>query len=193
MGMKEKAIEALKEIKTLLGMEQEVKLESMMLADGQTKIEATSFEMGSEVFIVTTDEQMIPLPIGEYELENGQMLVVVEEGLIAEIKDVVEETETPEMPNEVPTEASAEAPKAPKKTVETTTKETHFSAEEFEALKSKVAELETKLSEMKEKEVELSEEKPKKIEFNPEPKQKVNLSEMSPLERHRYIKSRMNG
>ena len=169
------AKEIINKFKTILQME--VKLESMMLADGQTVLEANVFEAGQEVFIKTVDEQMIPLPVGDYELESGQILVVIEEGIIAEIKDAeVEE----EMPVEAPAveeevEAKAEAPKsAPKKTVETTTKETHFSSEEVEALKAEIESLKTELASIKEvKEVELSTEEiePKKIEFNPENKQ----------------------
>ena len=168
------AKEIINKFKTILQME--VKLESMMLADGQTVLEANMFEAGQEVFIKTVDEQMIPLPVGDYELESGQILVVIEEGIIAEIKDAeVEE----EMPVEAPAveeevEAKAEAPKsAPKKTVETTTKETHFSSEEVDELKAEIEALKTELASIKEvKEVELSTEEiePKKIEFNPENK-----------------------
>ena len=168
------AKEIINKFKTILQME--VKLESMMLADGQTVLEANMFEAGQEVFIKTVDDQMIPLPVGDYELENGQILVVIEEGIIAEIKDAeVEE----EMPVEAPAveeevEAKAEAPKsAPKKTVETTTKETHFSSEEVDELKAEIEALKTELASIKEvKEVELSTEEiePKKIEFNPENK-----------------------
>jgi hypothetical protein len=168
------AKEIINKFKTILQME--VKLESMMLADGQTVLEANMFEAGQEVFIKTVDEQMIPLPVGDYELENGQILSVTQEGIIAEIKDVAEETEMPEAPaTEVPTEASAEAPKsAPKKTVETMTKETHFSSEVVDELKAEIEALKTELASIKEvKEVELSTEEvePKKIEFNPENKQ----------------------
>ena len=169
------AKEIINKFKTILQME--VKLESMMLADGQTVLEANVFEAGQEVFIKTVDEQMIPLPVGDYELESGQILVVIEEGIIAEIKDAeVEE----EMPVEAPAveeevEAKAEAPKsAPKKTVETTTKETHFSSEVVDELKAEIEALKTELASIKEvKEVELSTEEiePKKIEFNPENKQ----------------------
>ena len=56
----------------------EVKLEQMKLMDGVTVLEADSFEAGNEVFIVTEDEQKIPLPVGEYEFEDGRMLIVVE-------------------------------------------------------------------------------------------------------------------
>jgi hypothetical protein len=160
-------------IKALLGME--VALEQMKLMDGQTILEADAFEMDNEVFVVTEDEQKIPLPIGEYELENGMILVVAVEGIIAEIKEAVveeEEVETPEAEVEVEVEAEA-APVAPtaKKTIESIVKETFFS--EIEALKNENIELKAKLEmlskvdEVTEEVTELSEE-PKPISFNPE-------------------------
>lgn len=178
--MKEKTI--LNKVKALLGLE--VKLEQMKLADGVTVIQADMFEPEAEVMIVTTDEQMIPLPIGEYELEDGRMLIVTVEGVIAEIKEpMAEEETTQEQPvAEVPVEASKEPTPSAKKVVETTTKEMHFSAEEKAELEDKVKSLELKLAELE----------AKPITFNPEPKVVVNLADMTPLERHRYIKSRMN-
>ena len=75
------------QIKTLLGME--VKLETMKLSDGVTVLEAEMFEAGNEVFVVTEDEQKIALPIGEYELEDGRILVVVEDLLSFNDENVV--------------------------------------------------------------------------------------------------------
>jgi hypothetical protein len=159
-------------IKSLLGME--VKLEQMMLIDGTTVLEADAFEMDNEVFIVTEDEQKIPLPIGEYELENGMILVVAVEGIIAEIKEAVVEEVAPEAEApEVEVEVEAEATSAPtaKKTVESIVKETFFS--EIEALKTENNELKAKLEllskvdEVTEEVTELAEE-PKPISFNPE-------------------------
>ena len=159
-------------IKALLGME--VKLEQMMLIDGTTVLEADAFEMDNEVFIVTEDEQKIPLPVGEYELESGMILVVEVEGIIKEVKEAVveeevaPETETPEV--EVEVEAEATTPTA-KKTIESIVKETFFS--EIEALKNENIELKAKLEllskvdEVTEEVTELSEE-PKPISFNPE-------------------------
>jgi hypothetical protein len=156
------------QIKTLLGME--VKLETMKLSDGVTVLEAEMFEAGNEVFVVTEDEQKIALPIGEYEMEDGRILVVVEEGVISEIKEKEEEEE--EMPEEAPIEEEAKkeqemetAKAAPKKIVESMIKESFFS--EIEALKNENNALKAELSKLKEvKEVELSEVKP--ISFNPE-------------------------
>lgn len=160
----------------------EVKLEQMKLADGVTVLEAETFEMGSEIVIVTEDEQKIPLPIGEYELENGQILVVVEEGIISEVKEVAEEEEMPEVPaEEVPTEAKqemeTETKTAPKKTVESVVKETFFS--EIEKLKEENEMLKAELAKTnKIEETELSETKP--ISFNPENENPIQITKLAP-------------
>ena len=148
----------------------DVKLETMKLRDGVTVLEAEMFEAGNEVFVVTEDEQKIALPIGEYELEDGRILVVVEEGVISEIKE--KEAEEEEAPEEAPIEEEAKKEQemetskaAPKKVVESMIKESFFS--EIEALKNENNALKAELSKLKEtKEVELSEVKP--ISFNPE-------------------------
>ena len=163
----------LNKVRTLLGME--VKLEQMKLADGMTILEAESFEPEMEVFIVTEDEQKIPLPVGEYEMEDGRILVIEMEGVIKELKEAPMEEEQAPMEQEapeVPVEAEAQV-QAPKKTIESVIKETFFS--EIEALKKENEELKAKLetlSKVETSEVELSteEEDPKPIIFNPENK-----------------------
>ena len=173
--MNEKSI--LNKVRTLLGLE--VKLETMRLSDGVSMLEADAFEAGQPVFILTEDEQRIPLPIGEYELEDMRILVVIEEGVIADVREAAEpeveveveapEAEAPMVEEEVV--ASTEAPQA-KKIIESVIKESFFS--EIEALKKENDELKAKLSaqtnEVAQEEVapvELSEE-PKPISFNPE-------------------------
>jgi hypothetical protein len=162
------------QIKTLLGME--VKLEQMKLMDGVTVLEADMFEAGNEIFVVTEDEQKIPVPVGEYEMEDGRMLIVVEEGIISEVKEKEEEEEAPEIEEPIEEEAKKEqemetSKAAPKKIVESMIKESFFS--EIEALKNENNELKAELSKLKEtKEVELSEEV-KPISFNPENENKV--------------------
>ena len=95
-----KSNNVIEKIKDVLNLNEEVKLEQAKLDNG-TVIEADSFESGVEVFIVTEDEK-VALPVGEYALEDGKILVVAEEGVIAEIKDAeaeeeVEETEAEEV------------------------------------------------------------------------------------------------
>jgi hypothetical protein len=174
--MNEKSI--LNKVRTLLGLE--VKLETMMLSDGVSMLEADAFEAGQPVFILTEDEQRIPVPVGEYELEDMRILVVIEEGVIAEIREAAQveeevEVEAPAVEEEV--EATTETA-APKKTIESIVKESFFS--EIEALKKENEELKAKLSaqttEVAEEvaPVELSEE-PKPISFNPENSQATDV------------------
>ena len=81
----------LNEVRTLLGIS--VELEKMELENG-TVLESDSFESGAEVFIIV-DEDKVALPVGEYETKDGKVIVVSEEGVIAEIKDSSEEEEAP--------------------------------------------------------------------------------------------------
>jgi hypothetical protein len=82
-------------IKEVLNLSQEIKLEQLKLDNG-TILEAESFEAGQEIFIVTEDEK-VAVPVGEYQMEDGRILVVAEEGLIAEIKAEEEEAEEEEV------------------------------------------------------------------------------------------------
>lgn len=69
----------------LSGESGEVKLATAKLEDGTT-IRAEAFEAGNDVFVVTEEEE-IPAPVGEHTLEGGNILVIEEEGKIAEIKE----------------------------------------------------------------------------------------------------------
>ena len=181
--MNEKSI--LNKVRTLLGME--VKLETMRLTDGVSMLEAEVFEAGQPVFILTEDEQRIALPVGEYELEDMRILVVIEEGVIAEIREAAAEEEVEEEEVEVETGkmpeeemAEAAAPTA-KKIIESVTKESFFS--EIEAFKKENEELKAQLNlstEVAEEvaPVELSEE-PKPISFNPENETKVEVMRLA--------------
>ena len=125
-----KATEILKRFDAFLSKEEskEVKLGQMKLKNG-TVIEAEEFKEGEAVFIVTEDEK-VPLPIGEYEVEDGSILVVSQEGVIGGAKEEVAE-------EEVEVEAEAET-KDPKKVVESTVTETHFEEEVKEEVKEEV-------------------------------------------------------
>lgn len=140
-------------IKTLLGLE--IKLEQMKLENG-TILEAEAFEAGAEIFIVN-EEDRIAVPMGEYMLEDGKVLIIAEDGIIGEIKDAEEEAPAEEAAPEAEVEVEAEAETStPKKVVESITKEMFFS--EIEKLRNEIAELKAAKVEVKE-EVELSAEK----------------------------------
>jgi hypothetical protein len=187
----------LNKVRTLLGLE--VKLEQMKLTDGVSVLEADAFEAGNEVFIVTEDEQKIPLPVGEYELEDMRILVVLEEGIIADVREAAEpeveveieepeaEVETGKMPYE---EEMAEAAPTAKKIIESIVKESHFKEmealqKENETLKAELAKLSAQpTEEAKEEEapVELAavDAEPKPILHNPENAQPVELFHLTP-------------
>jgi len=186
--MKQEVINAIKTLKTYLGME--VKLASMKLVDG-TVIEAEMFEAGQMVSVMSPEGEAFPLPVGEYELEDGKLLVVQEEGVIFEIKELpAEEKEVEQPTEEMPVEASEETERQPKRVVES--KEYHFSAEEIKALVDEVESLKKEIIDLKaEKMVELKEEEQptdvvefseqsNPIKFNPENENKVDIIQLSP-------------
>ena len=154
--MNNKAI--LNKVRELLGME--VKLEQRKLEDGVTIIEADEFAPENEVVIITEDEQRIPLPIGEYKMDDGMILVVTEEGLIAEIKEeaaeeeeVIEEEAKKDYDEKE--EEMADEAKPVKKVVESIVKETFFN--EIETLKKENEELKAKLENLSKVETEETE------------------------------------
>ena len=148
-----KSTEILDKIKTFLGEEkieetqveetqleeqveestEEVKLAQAKLDNG-TVLEAEAFEAGNEIFIVTEDER-VAVPVGEYQMEDGQILVVSEEGIIGEIKSA----EAEESEEEVEAEEEEMA---------------YVSKEEFE---SAVEEIKGMINELKEKKEEMAE------------------------------------
>jgi hypothetical protein len=153
-----KATEMLNKIKTFLGEEtadivkdvvaqEKVELATAKLENG-TVLEAEAFEAGNEIFIVTEDDK-VALPVGDYTLEDGKMLVVAEEGIIAEIKDLEEEADEETTDEEVEAEDLGYVTK--------------------EELAEAVSEIKAMIEDMKkeemseEKEVELSEELPKEV------------------------------
>jgi hypothetical protein len=156
-----KATEMLNKIKTYLGEEatdivndveqsqEKVELATAKLDNG-TVLEAEAFEAGNEIFIVTEDDK-VALPVGDYTMEDGKMLVVAEEGIIAEIKDLDEE--------EAPAEEEVEAEEE-KEDLGYVTKEEL--AEAVSEIKAMIEDM--KKEEMSEEtEVELSEELPTEV------------------------------
>lgn len=124
-----KATEILSEIKTVLGIDlseqtpkEDVKFAVEKLSNGTEVTTEDQFVPGAAVFIVTEDGD-VALPPGEYEMmDNGQTLVVEEEGIIAEMKDPSDSKD--EAPAEEEVEAAEEeAPADEKIEAEYVTKE----------------------------------------------------------------------
>jgi hypothetical protein len=177
-----KATEILSKIKTYLGEDtadivenieqsQVVELAQAKLDNG-TVLEAEAFESGNEIFILTDDEK-VAVPVGEYTMEDGQILVVSEEGIIGEIKsESQEEEEEVEASEEVSEELETEEVEA-----EYATKE---ELAEVRSLVEEIKQMIEKKEEMSEVEEQVKEElsetpATEAITHNPEPKQKVSL------------------
>ena len=167
----------LNKIKTYLGedttdivdnIQEKVELATAKLENG-TVLEAEAFEAGNEIFIVTEDDK-VALPVGDYTMEDGKMLVVAEEGIIAEIKDLEEEAEEEVEAEEelgyVTKEELAEAVSEIKAMIEDMKKE-EMSEEVVEEATDEVELSEELPTEVKE---ELSEPAAEPIAHNPEQK-----------------------
>tara|TARA_R110001592_G_scaffold302823_1_gene574788 strand:+ start:1559 stop:2119 length:561 start_codon:yes stop_codon:yes gene_type:complete len=161
-----KSKETLNKVKALLGLE--IKLEERLLENG-TRFEADAFESGKEVFIVTDEDERIPVPAGEYLLDDGMMLVVEEEGIISNLVEAASEEEEKEVieEEEEEVEAAEEADVADWKGMEKRIKNLE------DAIADLKADKENKV-EASEIEVDLSSETSKAITHNPEKKGKIN-------------------
>lgn len=167
-----KSQETLSKIMELLNLQDEVKLESMKLENGTT-IEAEAFEANQEVFIVTEEDEKIALPVGEYTLEDGRILVVAEEGIIAEVNEAGE-PEAEEAPATEEVEEVEQAEEEPKEEMSYATKEELSAA--VEEMKAMIEEIKAMMSpkeeEMAAEEVDLSADEPaaKPIKHSPDTK-----------------------
>jgi len=156
----------LNKARVLLGLE--VKLEQMKLDNGAI-LEAEVFEAGAEIFVVADDER-VAVPVGEYEVEGGMIIVVSEEGIIGEIKEAGAETEeeAPATEEVVEEEELSTETASPKKIVKSISEEMFFS--EIEKLRTEINELKLSKTEVVAEEVvvELSEVKEDKLELSAE-------------------------
>ena len=127
--------------KFLLGLEEkelpaveDVKLMSVKTADGmEIMYEGEALEAGVVVFIENEGER-VPLPVGDYDLEDGKKMIVAEEGVIAEIAEG-------EAPQEVDESLSEDEIASITKMMDKL-----FGLSE---LKGEISKIETKLSEIK--------------------------------------------
>lgn len=110
-------------------VQEEVKVEmaTMKLANGVV-LEAESFEAGENVFLIGEEDEKVAAPVGEHELEDGRILVIEEEGVIAEIREASAEEEVVE--EEVASEEMAEEEEM-----------AYVTKEEFEAAVSEIKEM----------------------------------------------------
>lgn len=162
----------------------EVKVEfgSVKTADGQITIEyeGDDFVVGGSAWIMADAETKVPVPVGEHPLEDGRILVVTEEGIVAEIKEAVANAPA-EAPAQEPMSETAKNDAEIAKEIETAIKSILI---KYSALEEKV---DAVLKENAELKVALSQE-PAKKRINAVPTQ-VDFSAMTALEKFRYLKN----
>ena len=162
-----KALDIINKVKDLVGVElqEEVKLAQATLENG-TVIEAENFSEGNEVFIVTEDDK-VKMPVGEYQLEDGEILSIKEEGVIDSVGAKEEEEKE---------EASEELTEEPKEDVEEQNLEEekeemkYATKTELEEVKKLVEEVKEMVKGMEDKKEEMSavQEPPQKVTHSPE-------------------------
>ena len=154
------------------------KFEDVSLLDGTVIMVEPALEVGAAV--VAMDEEIpVPLPVGEYELNDGRILVVVEAGIIDAINEATTEEEVieEELGEEVKTEPTDKEREA-RRVIESIVTEKIFALEE--KFKKQIEDLTTALSEEKKERVEFSKESLELIskignEPKEEPKQNKRL------------------
>lgn len=134
---------------------EEVKLGEIKSADGNVTImfDGEAPEVGGKVWVMADDDTEVPLPVGDYELEDKRILVVAEVGVIAEIKEATTEEE-PAATESKPAEMTATETDATARAIENAIKSIMIKYSEDN--NKVVDELKAELKETKEKLIELS-------------------------------------
>lgn len=78
--------EAIEKIKVMLSADKKEKFAQATLVDGVTSVEADNFEVGEQLFVITTEGRM-PAPEGTHETLDGLILSVDAAGVIVEITE----------------------------------------------------------------------------------------------------------
>ena len=189
-----KANNILNRILAELSSIREVKFEQMTLENGAV-LEAESFEAGNEVFVISGDDR-VAAPVGEHLLEDGRVLVITEEGVIAEIKEAAAEAEEVEVEveAEAATELAEEAEEAPAvvAVIEKVLEEIAMMREEMKGMREEMGGY-AKKEEMSAIKAELSAAPAAKpIKHNPETKQVQKMSANRPEKTIDRVLARMN-
>jgi len=191
-----KANNILNRILAELSSIREVKFEQMTLENGAV-LEAESFEAGNEVFVISGEDR-VAAPIGEHLLADGRILVITEEGVIAEIKEASEEEAKveieveAEMPTELAEmEVKEEAP-AVVAVIERVLEEIAMMREEMKGMREEMGGY-AKKEEMAAVKAELSAAPAAKaIKHNPETKQVQKMSTNRPERAIDRVLARIN-
>lgn len=160
--------------------ETEIKLGSVALADGSVILmfEGDMLEVGGAVWVEGENGERIPAPVGEHSLENGQVLIVSEEGVVAEVREAQAEVEE-ELSEPQPEAVTETAEEAIQKIKSVLIKyKDEIKAELTEEFKAEFSKIEKENEELKKEVVELGKQPvAKAIKSQPTQKRYNNLTE----------------
>lgn len=151
------------------------KFETVLLADGVTEVTIEpAVEMGAAIVLTSEDGTPVAAPVGEYELQDGRVVVVAEEGVVSEVREgeIAEEPMANDKPEEadkvkriierIESEKIFSRLETLESRLEETEKENKFLKEENETLTDNFNELKTFSKEMLEEVAGLVGAKPSK-------------------------------
>lgn len=132
-----------------------IELGEIKSADGNVTImfDGETMEVGGKVWVWAEDQTEVPLPVGDYELEDGRILVVAEEGIIAEVKEPMVEEEAP-VQEQAPAEMTAKESDATARAIENAIKSIMIKYSEEAKAENEI--LKAELKAVNEKLIELS-------------------------------------
>ena len=185
MTLKERISDIFEKYSVELSVEEnaEVKFAVATLDSGQEiQTDAEAFAVGVAVFVVNDEGEQIPLPDGEYTLQDGSMLVVAE-GAVTEVKEAEAEEPAVEAEEDKEEEMSEE-PKEVEASSEVLTRE-EVAGMIAEAIEATKAEFSSQIEERDAKITELSKQATKSLSRAPkmEAPTPVDLKSLSIQER----------
>ena len=185
MTLKERISDIFDKYSVELSVEEnaEVKFAVATLDSGQEiQTDAEAFAVGVAVFVVNDEGEQIPLPDGEYTLQDGSMLVVAE-GAVTEVKEAEAEEPAVEAEEDKEEEMSEE-PKEVEASSEVLTRE-EVAGMIAEAIEATKAEFSSQIEERDAKITELSKQATKSLSRAPkmEAPAPVDLKSLSIQER----------
>ena len=99
------------------------KFEEVTLADGVTVVMIEpAVEVDASVMVVSEEGVSVPMPIGEYELADGKVILIEVEGVIAEVKEVGTEEDAPVEEEELAKDKPTAEEQRVRKVIESTVK-----------------------------------------------------------------------
>ena len=165
--------------------ESEVKLGSILLEGGELMIEyeGETLEAGMSVFAKMPDDEegeRVPVPVGEWKLEDGRVMLIEEEGVVASVTS----PESQEAPTEETVEAESESESSQKiKSILIKYKEASIIESVEKVLVSFKEEQDKIVKDLKKQILELSEQE---VETKKPTPTVVDFSSMTELEKRKY-------